>query len=74
MRQEDLGDLLRRQPFLPLRLHITNGVVFEIRHPDMARVGRSSLTLALPPEPLEERFAVISLLHIVWIEFSDQAS
>jgi len=68
MRPDDLRALLRRQPFQPLRLHLTNGTLFEIRHPDMASVGRSTMTLSLPPEHGVEREAVIALLHIIWVE------
>jgi hypothetical protein len=70
VRQQDVRELLKQQPFQPLRLHLTNGTVFDIRHPDMAIVGRSALRLSMPPDPLEERHAVISLLHIMWIEFT----
>ncbi|HXG10599.1 MAG TPA: hypothetical protein VNK04_12630 [Gemmataceae bacterium] len=68
MRPDDLRDLLRRHPFQPLRLHLTNGIVFEIGHPDMAVVERSTIKLILPSVPGTEREAVIALLHVVWVE------
>jgi hypothetical protein len=68
MRQEDLRRLLRRQPCPRLRLHLTNGFVFEIDEPDLVVVGRSTVELLLPPDEGREREAVINLLHIIWIE------
>jgi hypothetical protein len=68
MRPDDLRDLLRQQPFCPLRLHLTTGEVFEVRHPELAQIARSIVRLDLPPESGAERRAVIGLLHIVWVE------
>jgi hypothetical protein len=68
MRPADLRSLLRKVPFLPFRLHLTNGTVFEVRHPERAVVGRSTVVLSLPPESSLEREAIIALIHIMWIE------
>lgn len=68
MRPEDLRSLLRHQPFQPLRLHLTTGIVFQIDHPDGALVGRSTITIALKAGATVEREAVVALLHIAWVE------
>jgi hypothetical protein len=68
MRQEDLRRLMNRQPCPRLRLHLTNGTTFEITDPDVVVVGRSTVELLLPPDAVGEREAVISLLHIIWVE------
>jgi len=34
MRIEDLRNALKAQPFHPFRLHLTDGRMFEIRHPE----------------------------------------
>jgi hypothetical protein len=68
MRPNDLHVLLRQKPFLPFRLYLSNGTVFEISHPDRALVGRSTVTISLPSEQSVERQAIIALLHIMWIE------
>jgi len=68
MRQEDLRRLLERTPCPKLRLHLTNGTVFEINDPDMVVLGRGTVELLLPPDATGEREAVISLLHIIWVE------
>lgn len=68
MRQEDLLLLLQRQPCPRLRLHLTNGTVFEIHDPDLVFLSRSTVELLLPPEGTSEREAIINLLHIIWVE------
>ena len=68
MRREDLLELLRQQPFMPFRLHLSDGTRFEIRHPDMAIVGRSTMAVSLTPDATGERQAIIALLHVMWIE------
>ncbi len=68
MRADELELLFRRQPCPLLRLHLTSGMTFEIHDPDQVVVTRSTLQLLLPAEGFQEREAVISLLHIVWIE------
>jgi hypothetical protein len=59
---------LQREPCPQLRLHLTNGTVFEINDPDLVVVGRSTVELLLPTESAAEREAIIDLLHIMWIE------
>lgn len=53
MRSEDLRQLVRRQPFQPLRLSLSNGQVYEVRHPELAMVGRSTLLLGRPATAVE---------------------
>ncbi len=68
MRPDDIRTLLEQRPFQTFRLHLTHGTIFELKHPDMAVVGRSTVTVAIPPEQSAERRAVIALLHIMWVE------
>jgi hypothetical protein len=73
MRPEDLQELLRHRPFEPFRLHLTDGSVHEIRHPEMARAGRSILWIHSPETihsiPFGQRRVGVALIHIVQIEF-----
>ena len=41
MRPEELRELLATRPFVPLRIHLTDGKSFDIRHPDNVLVLRS---------------------------------
>ena len=51
MPPHDVLDALRRRPFAPFRLHVTDGTVYEIRHPEMLLVGLASFTVAIPAQP-----------------------
>jgi hypothetical protein len=72
MRPEDLLELLRARPFEPFRLYLSDGAVFEVRHPDTAIVQRSRVTVAVPgPEGADgpaERTVNCALVHITRTE------
>ena len=71
MRPEELVKLLRRRPFLPLRLHMTDGQTYDIHHPDLVMVSRSYATIGTTPDPgtgVLEHVEYCSLLHIVRVE------
>ena len=68
MQQEDLELLLQRQPCPLVRIHVAGGQVYEINDPDEAFVTRSTVQLLLPKANGKGREAIISLLHVVWVE------
>jgi hypothetical protein len=68
MRPDDVREYLDRRPFQPFRVHLTSGAFFDIRNAQMASVGRSALTLALGVEGDFQRFVVVALVHLVWLE------
>ena len=72
MRPEDVREFLRRQPFRPFRLTLTDGRTYDVMHPELAIVGRSSVEIGLArpddPENIAERLISVSLLHIMQIE------
>ena len=71
MRPEELVKLLRRRPFLALRLHMTDGQTYDIRHPDLVMVSRSYATIGMTPDAgtgVLERVEYCALLHIVRVE------
>jgi hypothetical protein len=71
MRPEELMQLLRRRPFVPLRLHMTDGQTYDIRHPDLIMVFPSYATIGVSPDPATgvlQRAEHCSLLHIVRVE------
>lgn len=73
MRPDDLHQLLRRQPFQPFRLHLSNGRTYDVRHPELVLVGRSSLIIGTPapewPFPVVADYDVVALLHINDVKF-----
>ncbi len=78
MRLDEFKELLRRRPFQPFRLHLTGGVTFEVRHPELAILGRASVLLRVPikelPMPLAYRRVIVTLIHIVYVDFIEPAA
>jgi hypothetical protein len=71
MTPEELRDTARRQPFLPFRVVMTDGAVFDIRHPDLIWVGRRSAMIGLTGQPGQEfyeRSVQVDLLHVIRLE------
>lgn len=42
---QELLSYLKAKPFRPFRVHMASGETFDIRHPEMIRIGRNSLIL-----------------------------
>ncbi len=71
MRAEELMELLRVRPFVPLRIHLTDGQTYDIYHPDLVLVLRQRVDIGLKPDPATnvlERVEHCSLLHVVRVE------
>ncbi len=70
MRPDDIVRRLRRQPFQPIRLYLSDGATYDIRHPELALVSRSEIVLALEPltDDVPERLAYVDPIHVVRIE------
>ncbi len=67
MTPQDILRYIKDEPFRPFRIHMASGKVFEVRHPEMIRVGRSFLVIftyvADEPELLD-RWETVSLMLI----------
>jgi hypothetical protein len=75
MTLETLRAILTRRPFQRMRVKMSNGETFEIRHPEMASLTKTGLIVVLPEpngEP-SERFEVCSYLHIASVETESPA-
>ena len=72
MRPEDILQLLRSRPFQPFRMYMSDGSIFDIRHPELAIVERSKIVLGVPgesgPDGPVERTVFCALVHIVRAE------
>jgi hypothetical protein len=67
MRADDLLAWNRATPFVPYRIRLNSGRTFDIRHPEMVRVGRTTVnifTFAGDPADPYERMEMISLVLI----------
>jgi len=78
MGPDDVLHLLRARPFQPFRISLSDGQAYEVRHPEMAMVSRSTVLLGIPgPRGADgpvERFVTCALVHIARIELLDGAS
>ncbi len=64
-------EFVTAEPFLPFRIHMASGVVFDVRHSEMVRVGRSSVTVHKPPDGAEDqppRWQEVSLMLMESLE------
>lgn len=66
------------EPFRPFRITTTSGRTFEIRHPEMVQVGRTTMTiftyLSENPEEAKERQVEVSLLLTESVEPLDMTA
>jgi hypothetical protein len=68
MRPEDLLALLQTRPFVPFRIHTTDGRYYDIVHPEAMLVLRSRAIIGLRPDPatnIPDQSEEIALLHVV---------
>lgn len=60
-----LSDLVFGEPFRPFRLHMASGRTFEVLHPEMIKIGKSSVTVYMRSDPdveYSERWQEVSLM------------
>jgi hypothetical protein len=72
MRAQDVREFVRRQPFQPFRVTLTDDRTYDVVHPDLAMIGTSAVAIGLPqpngPQFIYDRLITVSLLHIMQIE------
>jgi hypothetical protein len=71
MKAEELIERLEERPFQPLRLHMSNGRIHEIRHPEMAIVTETLIAIGIPRDDESGMAASVrlcSLPHVVEAE------
>jgi hypothetical protein len=71
----DLQKLVVQKPFVPLRLHVRDGTVHDIRNRELIWVGTGMAVIVVPlhdqsdtDKPLIERTIHIDLRHILKVE------
>ncbi len=70
MPAEEINRHLTADPFVPFRLHLSDGRVFEVRRRELLWVGhRVGILLILEPGPgrVLERYETFALVHVVSI-------
>jgi hypothetical protein len=72
MRPDDLRRLIDTRPFQPFRMLVLEQTSYEVRHPEAALVGPSTVMLLeqvnVPNQVAVEREVIIALLHITRLE------
>ena len=71
MRPEDILFWLKAVPFKPFRICLNSGRTYEIRHPKMLRVTRSTMlvfSFAGEPQDLIEKMEMVGLVLVERIE------
>ncbi|MFO0965908.1 MAG: hypothetical protein U0793_10040 [Gemmataceae bacterium] len=70
MNVETIRELLRRAPFVPFEIRMTNGEKHVIRHPEVAFLAGARLVVYYPES---DRLVILSLLHATAIELQQAA-
>jgi hypothetical protein len=69
MTPDDFESVLKTQPFVPVRIHMSNGRTHEIRHPDNAIVSDEVVAIGVYENGSERpRIRLLSLININEIE------
>jgi hypothetical protein len=78
MRRDEVVQKLRAKPFRPFRVYVSDGGVFDIRHPEMLMVTRHSAVIGMlgnggagaadDSYPEIERYTDVDLLHLTRME------
>jgi hypothetical protein len=75
MTLQTFKDLLGRRPFEPFRVILSSGQAYDVRHPEMAWLTRTTLYVGTntAPEGVPEEAVMCSLLHIASVEPANHA-
>ena len=78
MRPDDLREWLSHVPFQSFRIYLLEATSFEIHHPEMVILKRSTIDLYFsvtePRTPLPDRAVTVALLHITRLEAMPSAT
>ena len=70
MTVQTFREMLGRRPFQPVKLTLSSGQSFEIRHPEMAMLTRTSILIGtdVSDDGVPAEFKIVSLLHVASME------
>ena len=70
---EEVSKFLRRVPFRPFQLTMTDGRIYVIEHPELMMIGRSCAEIGVRSRDFAsivyDHSVNISLLHVMQMEF-----
>ena len=65
MNQEAIRELLKRRPFAPFQIKLSNGETYDARHPECAILTKSGVVIGYPDS---DCLMICSYLHIAGVE------
>ena len=65
MNMETIHELLNRRPFQPFEIRLSNGEVYQVRHPANVALAKTRMAIACPEA---DRIVLCSLVHINSVE------
>ena len=68
---DQIRDRLRQQPFRPFRIIASEGLRFDILHPELLHVGRRDLIVGLPDAmnpAIYDDIVRVAIVHVVALE------
>jgi len=70
MRPTEILAQLRRRPFVPIRVFMSDGSSYDVRHPEMMVVTQTVVAIGMNPgeDDLPERLAYCDPIHVVRID------
>ncbi|HEV3255781.1 MAG TPA: hypothetical protein VG013_02760 [Gemmataceae bacterium] len=72
MPPEALLQALRQRPFAAFRLYVSDGALYEVRHPDLVWLAPGYVVIGVPPavpQPATiQRHEVVALQHVTRLE------
>jgi len=77
MTRSDLLARVRQKPFRPFRLVVSEGGVYDVRHPDLIMMGRDSVVIGVSKDPQQDFYdstVEIDLWHVVRLEALEAAT
>ena len=70
MTMETIREFIRREPFEPFVVRLSNGESHEVRHPECVAITRSKVVITYPDE---DRVVHCGLIHVNSVETLQQA-
>jgi hypothetical protein len=70
MNLQTFRELMAQRPFKPFRLVMSSGPSYEVRHPEMAMLTRTSMLVGtdVKEDGVPAEFKICSLLHVATVE------
>jgi hypothetical protein len=70
MTPKDLSRRVKKRPFVPFRLVVSEGATYDVFHPDQIIVMRDSVVVATPgdADDFYESSDLVDLIHVVRLE------